>query len=125
MGPCESSRKRSVPLRYPLRMRIDSKIFGPVIAASRFKTEEEAITLANSTVYGLGAGVFTQDHAQALRVTAAVDSGTVWCNHYMMTHNGVPFGGFKQSGVGRELGTYGLEEYQQIKAVHHNINLKA
>jgi aldehyde dehydrogenase (NAD+) len=43
----------------------------------------------------------------------------------MMTHNGVPFGGFKQSGVGRELGTYGLEEYQQIKAVHHNINIKA
>jgi aldehyde dehydrogenase (NAD+) len=101
------------------------QIFGPVIAASTFRSEKEAIELANSTAYGLGAGVFTSDHAQALRVTTAVDSGTVWCNHYMMTHNGVPFGGFKQSGVGRELGTYGMEEYQQIKAVHHNINLKA
>jgi aldehyde dehydrogenase (NAD+) len=96
-----------------------------VIAASKFKTEAEALQLANSTEYGLGAGVFTTDLAQALRVTAAVDSGTVWCNHYLMPHNGVPFGGFKQSGVGRELGTYGMEEYQQIKAVHHNISLKA
>ena len=93
-----------------------------MIAACKFKTEEEAITLANSTVYGLGAGVFTQDHAQALRVTAAVDSGTVWCNLYMMTHNGVPFGGFKQSGIGRELGTYGLEAYTQVKAVHHALD---
>jgi aldehyde dehydrogenase (NAD+) len=124
--PCESSKKRSISVSWQSPApSADDQIFGPVIAASKFATEEEAIRLANSTVYGLGAGVFTPDHAQALRVTVAVDSGTVWCNHYIMTHNGVPFGGFKQSGVGRELGTYGLEEYQQIKAVHHNNDLKA
>jgi len=104
---------------------VQEEIFGPVIAASKFTSESEAVALANDTSFGLGAAVFTSDHQQALRVTAAIDAGTVWCNHYMMVHNGVPFGGFKQSGVGRELGTYGMEEYQQVKAVHHNLSIKA
>ncbi|CAD6573507.1 MAG: aldehyde dehydrogenase (NAD(P)(+)) ald5 [Tremellales sp. Tagirdzhanova-0007] len=103
---------------------VQEEIFGPVIAAAPFSVEAEAITLANSTVFGLGAAVFTSDHSQAMRVTAALDAGTVWCNHYMSTHNGVPFGGFKQSGFGRELGTYGMMEYMQVKAVHHNLGIK-
>ncbi|ORY29112.1 aldehyde dehydrogenase domain-containing protein [Naematelia encephala] len=103
---------------------VQEEIFGPVIAASRFTSETQAIDLANSTVYGLGAAVFTNDSKQAMRVSAAIDSGTVWVNHYMMVHNGVPFGGFKQSGTGRELGTYGLSEYQEVKAVHHNLAIK-
>jgi hypothetical protein len=58
---------------------------------------------------------------QATRVTSSLDAGTVWCNQYGMLHPGVPFGGFKMSGVGRELGTYGLEAYTQVKAVHQNL----
>lgn len=94
----------------------DSKIFGPVIAAASFTTESEAIGLANSSVFGLAAAVFSADHTQAMRTTAALDAGTVWCNQYLQAHNGVPFGGFKQSGVGRELGTYGMEEYMQVSS---------
>ncbi|KAK4688186.1 hypothetical protein P7C73_g1926, partial [Tremellales sp. Uapishka_1] len=83
--------------------------------------EEQGLELANDTQYGLAAAVFTNDSRQAMRVTAALDAGTVWCNQYALLHTGVPFGGFKQSGIGRELGTYGMEAYMQIKAVHHNL----
>ncbi|WVQ99789.1 hypothetical protein IAU59_006931 [Kwoniella sp. CBS 9459] len=100
---------------------VKEEIFGPVIVAASFKTEEEALDLANDTEYGLAAAVFTNDCRQATRVTAALDAGTVWCNQYALLHPGVPFGGFKQSGIGRELGTYGLEAYTQIKAVHQNL----
>jgi aldehyde dehydrogenase (NAD+) len=97
------------------------QIFGPVIVAAKFKTEEEALELANTTSYGLAAAVFTNDARQATRITAALDAGTVWQNQYALLHAGVPFGGFKQSGIGRELGTYGLEAYTQVKAVHQNL----
>ncbi|OCF75956.1 aldehyde dehydrogenase (NAD+) [Kwoniella mangroviensis CBS 8886] len=101
---------------------VKEEIFGPVIVAASFKTEEEALELANSTEYGLAAAVFTNDARQATRVTAALDAGTVWCNQYALLHAGVPFGGFKQSGIGRELGTYGLDAYTQVKAVHQNLS---
>ena len=97
------------------------QIFGPVIVASKFKSEEEALELANNTSYGLAAAVFTNDSRQATRLAAELDAGTVWVNQYALLHAGVPFGGFKQSGIGRELGTYGLEAYTQVKAVHHNL----
>jgi aldehyde dehydrogenase (NAD+) len=97
------------------------KIFGPVIVASKFHTEDEALKLANNTSYGLAAAVFTNDSRQATRLAAELDAGTVWVNQYALLHAGVPFGGFKQSGIGRELGTYGLEAYTQVKAVHHNL----
>lgn len=99
------------------------QIFGPVVVVSKFKTEEEALALANDTTYGLAAAVFTNDLRQATRLSASIDAGTIWLNHANYLHNGVPFGGFKQSGVGRELGTYGLEAYCQVKAVHHNMAL--
>lgn len=98
-----------------------AKIFGPVIVAAKFDTEEEALELANNTSYGLAAAVFTNDSRQATRLAAELDAGTIWVNQYALLHAGVPFGGFKQSGIGRELGTYGLEAYTQIKAVHHNL----
>ncbi|WVR06179.1 hypothetical protein IAU60_003209 [Kwoniella sp. DSM 27419] len=101
---------------------VQEEIFGPVIAVQKFKDESEAIELANNTIYGLGAAAFTNDARQQTRLAAAIDSGTIWLNQYGILHPGVPFGGFKQSGVGRELGTYGMEAYQQVKAVHQNLS---
>ncbi|KAG6837554.1 hypothetical protein H0H93_007735 [Arthromyces matolae] len=106
-------------------------IFGPVLAVGRFKTEEEAIALANDTTYGLGAGLHssrpkpkTDDASQCIRVASALEAGTVWVNQYNLLNNNVPFGGKKQSGIGRELGSYALEEYTSVKAVHWNIGEK-
>ncbi|KAJ3573871.1 hypothetical protein NP233_g2143 [Leucocoprinus birnbaumii] len=95
-------------------------IFGPVLSVGRFKTEEEAIALANETSYGLGAGVHSNDANQCMRVSSALEAGTVWVNQYNLLSNNVPFGGKKQSGIGRELGSYALEEYTSVKAVHWN-----
>lgn len=100
---------------------VREEIFGPVIAVGVFKTEDEAIALANDTTYGLAAGVFSNDVNQVARVTAAINAGTVWVNNYCNLSPRVPFGGFKESGVGRELGSEGLEAYLQTKAVHQNI----
>jgi len=97
---------------------VREEIFGPVLAVGKFETEEEAIQLANDTTYGLGAGIQSNDQRQILRVVAALKSGTVWVNQYGALHNNVPFGGYKQSGIGRELGSYALSEYLAIKAVH-------
>ncbi|OCF75606.1 aldehyde dehydrogenase (NAD+) [Kwoniella mangroviensis CBS 8886] len=100
---------------------VQEEIFGPVIVASRFKTEEEVIDLANNTAFGLAASVFTNDAMQQTRLAHSIDAGTIWLNQYGILHPSVPFGGFKTSGIGRELGTYGLEAYQQVKAVHQNL----
>ncbi|ORY21001.1 aldehyde dehydrogenase domain-containing protein [Naematelia encephala] len=100
---------------------VKEEIFGPVIVAAPFSTEEQAVELANDTTYGLAAAVFTNDTRQVARVTSALDAGTVWCNQYAFVHPSVPFGGFKQSGTGPELGTYGMEAYMQVKAVHQNL----
>lgn len=99
---------------------VDEEIFGPVLAVQTFSTEAEAIELANDTSYGLGAGVFSQNASQCMRMVRAIKAGTVWCNQYMVLSNAVPFGGMKQSGFGRELGIEGLKEYTQTKAVHWN-----
>ncbi|KAJ9093393.1 hypothetical protein QFC21_006423 [Naganishia friedmannii] len=101
---------------------VTEEIFGPVIVVSKFETEEEAIHLANDTTYGLAAAVFTNDAKQSMRVSGALEAGTVWVNSYALLHVQAPFGGFKQSGTGRELGTYGLEAYTQVKAVHHALD---
>ncbi|KUL90320.1 hypothetical protein ZTR_01938 [Talaromyces verruculosus] len=98
------------------------EIFGPVAIISSFKTEEEAITRTNDTTYGLGAAIFTRDIERAYRMAASIDAGTVWINSSNDTDFRVPFGGFKQSGIGRELGEAGLEAYTQIKAVHVNLD---
>ncbi|KAH0364827.1 aldehyde dehydrogenase, partial [Aureobasidium melanogenum] len=97
------------------------EIFGPVVVISSFDTEDEAVTRANNTTYGLGAAVFTKDLQRAHRVSAEIEAGMVWVNSSQDCDPRVPFGGVKQSGIGRELGEAGLEAYSQIKAVHINM----
>lgn len=96
------------------------EIFGPILVIIPFKDEEEAIALANDSEYGLAAAVHSQNADQIGRVSSQLEAGTVWINQYTFTANNVPFGGFKTSGWGRELGSYGLEEYISVKAVHYN-----
>jgi aldehyde dehydrogenase (NAD(P)+) len=97
------------------------EIFGPFAVITSFKTEEEAIAKANDTTYGLGAAVFTRDIERGHRVASEIESGTVWINSSNDSDIRVPFGGVKQSGIGRELGEAGLDMYTQIKAVHVNL----
>ncbi|WP_371658617.1 aldehyde dehydrogenase family protein [Streptomyces sp. NBC_00280] len=99
---------------------VQEESFGPVLTVERFTDEAEAIRLANDTVYGLAGGVFTTDEAKAQRVAARLRIGTVWINDY---HPYVPqaeWGGFKQSGFGRELGPSGLAEYREAKHIYRN-----
>ncbi|KAF8913818.1 aldehyde dehydrogenase domain-containing protein [Gymnopilus junonius] len=103
---------------------VKEEIFGPVLSVGVFKSEEEAIKLANETTYGLGAGLHSNDANQCMRVSSALEAGTVWVNQYNLLNNNVPFGGKKQSGIGRELGSYALEEYTSVKAVHWNFGEK-
>ncbi|MFY9552585.1 MAG: aldehyde dehydrogenase family protein [Thermoanaerobaculia bacterium] len=100
------------------QMRIArEEIFGPVLATLTFKTEEEAIAVGNSTIYGLAAAVWSRDIKKALRAAKALKAGTVWINAYNYYDPGLPFGGYKESGFGRERGRYALEEYTQVKSV--------
>jgi len=99
---------------------VREEIFGPVVCAMKFKTEEEVIARANDTPYGLAAAIHTTDLRTASRLTAALEAGTVWVNCYNVFFHQVPFGGYKQSGIGRELGEYALQEYTQVKAVITN-----
>ncbi|MEH7106437.1 aldehyde dehydrogenase family protein [Bacillus sp. JJ1764] len=101
---------------------VQEEIFGPVVCIQKFKDEEEAIKLANDTVYGLAGGVFSNDGAKAMRVIKKIRSGITWINAYHPTYNEAPWGGYKQSGIGRSLGTFGLDEFQEIKQI--NINLQ-
>lgn len=99
-------------------MRIaQEEIFGPVLATMAFEDVDEAIEIANGTIYGLAAGVWTRDIGKAHRFARDVQAGTVWVNTYNMYDPGSPFGGFKQSGFGRDLGEAALQEYTQTKSV--------
>jgi aldehyde dehydrogenase (NAD+) len=93
------------------------EIFGPVMSVMRFSSVAEAIERANATVYGLSAGVWTRDIRKATAVANSVRAGTVWVNCYNVLDTRAPFGGFKHSGIGRELGEYGLQEYSEVKTV--------
>ena len=93
------------------------EIFGPVLCVMRFKDTDEVIERANRTTFGLAAAVWTKDIQKALRIANSVRAGTVWVNCYNVFDAAAPFGGFKQSGIGRELGEYGLEEYTEVKTV--------
>lgn len=97
------------------------EIFGPFVVISSFASEDDAIASANDTTYGLGAAVFTEDLKRAHRVAAEIEAGMVWINSSQDCDFRVPFGGVKQSGIGRELGEAGLEAYTQIKSVHVNM----
>ena len=94
------------------------EIFGPIVAVIPFKTEEEAVRMANDTVYGLAGGIWTRDINKALRVAKAVKAGYLWVNTYGGIVPETPYGGFKQSGIGKELGTDGLDMYLETKAVN-------
>jgi aldehyde dehydrogenase (NAD+) len=96
---------------------MQEEIFGPVCSIAKFKTEEEIIKIANGTTYGLAAAVHTTNLNTSLRVSNALKAGTVWVNCYNLLHQQVPFGGYKESGIGRELGEAALANYTQTKSV--------
>jgi aldehyde dehydrogenase (NAD+) len=95
----------------------EEEIFGPVMSIIRFKDMSEVIDRANRTMYGLAAAVWTRDIGKAHAIANGVRAGTVWVNCYDVFDAGAPFGGFKQSGIGRELGEYGLQQYTEVKTV--------
>lgn len=101
---------------------VDTELFGPVLSVLRFKTEEEAIALANDTVHGLAAGIFTRDNARALRMSRAVRAGIVWVNTYRVISPVAEFGGMKTSGHGRESGFRAVYDYTRPKTVWVNLS---
>ena len=101
---------------------VDTELFGPVLCALRFKTEEEALRLANDTQHGLAAGIFTRDSARALRMSRAVRAGIVWVNTYRVISPVAEFGGMKGSGYGRESGFQAVYDYTRPKTVWMNMS---
>lgn len=97
---------------------VQEEIFGPVCSISKFKTQEEVIKLGNATTYGLAAAVHTKSLNTAIEVSNALRAGTVWVNTYNTLHHQLPFGGYKESGIGRELGEDALANYVQTKTVN-------
>lgn len=101
---------------------VREEIFGPVLVVQLFDTEEEAVEIANGTPYGLAGAVFTSDGSRAQRVIRKLRAGITWINTYHPTFNEAPWGGYKQSGFGRELGTYGYEAYTEVKQITTCVN---
>ncbi|KXK43563.1 MAG: NAD-dependent succinate-semialdehyde dehydrogenase [Chlorobi bacterium OLB5] len=100
-------------------MRIaQEEIFGPVLAVIEAKDENDAIKIANATNFGLAGGVWSKDNERAMNIAAKLRAGTVWVNEWHLLNDFAPFGGYKQSGVGRELGLEGLKAYTEVKHIH-------
>jgi len=99
---------------------VQEEVFGPVITVEKFTTETEAIERANSTIYGLSAGFWTSDANRMDRMSSGLKFGTVWINDFNVYFVQAPWGGYKQSGLGRELGKIGLEEYTEVKHIYRN-----
>ncbi len=100
---------------------VQEEVFGPVITVERFSDEAEAVRLANDTIYGLAAGFWTRDEARIDRISRLLRFGTVWINSFNVYFAAAPWGGFRQSGVGRELGRAGLEEYTEVKHIFRDL----
>jgi aldehyde dehydrogenase (NAD+) len=101
------------------KMRIaQEEIFGPVVSVIQYDSDEEAIAIANDSIYGLAGAIFSSSNARAVRLAGDLRTGTVWVNNYSAFADYCPFGGYKQSGIGREFGQAGLAEYTQIKRIH-------
>ncbi len=104
-------------------MRIaQEEIFGPVLCVIKYNTIDEVVQMANDTIYGLAAGVWSTDIERAVQVAHRIQAGTIWINDYHIISAEAPFGGYKQSGIGRELGTWGLHEYLETKHIHIPLN---
>lgn len=101
---------------------VQEEVFGPVLTIERFQTEEESVKLANDSIYGLAGAVFTKDIDKAERIAGKLRMGTVWINDFHPYFAQAPWGGYKQSGIGRELGKPGLEEYTETKHIFRNVN---
>lgn len=99
---------------------VQEEVFGPVLTVETFQTKEEAVKLANDTIYGLAGAVWTQDLDKAEFVAARLRLGTVWINDFHPYFAQAPWGGYKQSGIGRELGHEGMEEYTEVKHIYRN-----
>ncbi len=94
------------------------EIFGPVLSVIKYDSEQEAVAMANDSIYGLGGGVWSKDKERALNVAMQLRTGTVWINEWHLISEKAPFGGYKQSGIGREFGVDGLKEYTEAKHLH-------
>ncbi|KAG6860546.1 hypothetical protein C0995_009940 [Termitomyces sp. Mi166 len=103
---------------------VQEEIFGPVGVVIKFEDEEDVLKQANDTMYGLAAAVFSQNINRALETAHKLKAGTAWVNCVNQLHANVPFGGYKQSGIGRELGEYAIHHYTNVKAVHVNFGHK-
>lgn len=102
---------------------VREEIFGPVLVVQTFEDEAQALAIANDTIYGLAGAVFTQDVAKAHRFIRRLRAGITWINTYHPTYNEAPWGGYKQSGIGRELGTYGYDAYTEVKQINVNLDV--
>ena len=94
------------------------EIFGPVLSVIRYKEVADAIRMANDSIYGLAGGVWSRDPEKAMAVASSLKAGTVWINEWHLLNDRAPFGGYKQSGIGREFGMEGLMEYTETKHIH-------
>jgi aldehyde dehydrogenase (NAD+) len=100
-------------------MRIaQEEIFGPVLSVIGYTSDEEAIAIANDSAYGLGGGVWSRTPSRAEAVARRIRAGTVWINEWHLISERAPFGGYKQSGIGREFGVDGIREYAELKHIH-------